>query len=185
MKAMAEPTKAKPLMMPGSGAPPGFHELDEGDYLTTLATFAEWGDPKAQHDLAAIFLEGREVEQNYPEALKWHTLAAEQGNPLSQHDLATMYLEGMGVLPDVRKAYEWFLKAALQRDAKAQNNLGILYATGQGVAEDLIEAAKWFILAQSQGMQDAEDNLAIAREDLTPEQLEEAWRRAQAWQGGS
>ncbi len=186
MMAMAESTKSLVSPVPGSGSGvPGFHELDEGDYVTTLATFAEWGDPKAQHDLAALYLEGREVEQNFAEALKWHTLAAEQGMPLSQHDLATMYLEGLGVIPDPEMAYAWFLKAALQNDGKAQNNLGILYATGQGVAEDIVEAAKWFLLAQSRGMSDAEENLAIAREEMTPEQWQEAQTRAQSWQGGA
>ncbi|MBF0146172.1 MAG: sel1 repeat family protein [Magnetococcales bacterium] len=175
---MAESTNTQSAPVHGISGSPGFHELDQGDYVATLTTFAQWGDPKAQHDLAAIYLEGREVEQDFVEALKWHTLAAEQGNVLSQHDLATMYLEGLGVAPDPEKAFAWFSKAAQQGDGKARNNLGILYATGQGVALDLVEAAKWFILARDQGTLDAVENLEIAREEMTPEQFQEAVQRA-------
>ncbi|MBF8271319.1 MAG: putative peptidoglycan binding domain protein [Magnetococcales bacterium] len=187
MMAMAESTKTQSNLVHGipGGGTPGFHELDQADYAATLATFAGWGDSKAQHDLAALYLEGREVPQDFGEALKWHTLAAEQGNTLSQHDLATMYLEGLGVAEDHERAFHWFLKAAMQGDGKAQNNLGILYATGQGVAMDIVEAAKWFMLAESQGTLDAAENMEIAREDMTPEQLREAVGRAQAWRGGS
>ncbi|MBF0110294.1 MAG: sel1 repeat family protein [Magnetococcales bacterium] len=179
---MAETTPRPPVRNAG-GQAPGFHELDQEDYVTTLATFAQWGDPKAQHDLAALYLEGSEVPLDLGEALKWHTLAAEQGNVLSQHDLATMYLEGLGIAADVEKAFFWFMKAATQGDSKAQNNLGILYATGQGVSLDLVEAAKWFMLAEDQGMVDATENLEIAREEMTPVQFEEAMRRARAWLG--
>jgi uncharacterized protein len=159
----------------------GFHKVDQGDYVATVATFAEWGDVKAQHNLAALFLEGVEVEQNYAEALKWHTLAAEQGLALAQHDLGTMYLEGLGVAPDVAQAFHWFSKAAEQGDAKAQSNLGILYATGQGTEESVVEAAKWFRLSAAAGLLDGLENLQVAQEEMTPKQAAEAEKRAANW----
>ena len=155
----------------------GLHAFNDDDYLNTLVTLAEWGDPKAQHDLGALFLEGLELEQNYGEALKWHTLAAEQGMPLAQHDLATMYLEGLGVVEDPEKAVHWFTKAAEQGDAKAKNNLGILYATGTGVERDLMAAYIWFSEAALGGMLDALDNREMAMEEMTPEQRGEIRRR--------
>lgn len=157
----------------------GLHALDEDDYIATLATLAEWGDSKAQHNLGALYLEGTEVVQNYEEAAKWHTLAAEQGMALAQHDLATLYQEGLGVTEDLEKAAYWFKKAAHQGDAKAQNNLGILYATGQGVEEDLIQACTWFYRAREGGMVDAVDNLEIAAQEMTPEQMAESLRLAE------
>ncbi|MBF0455176.1 MAG: sel1 repeat family protein [Magnetococcales bacterium] len=161
--------------------PVSLHSVDQEDYVATLATFASWGDPKAQHNLAALYLEGREVEQSYEEALKWHTLAAEQGFALAQHDLGLMYLEGSGVAPDGVAALHWFTKAAEQGDAKAQSNLGILYATGQGVVEDVVEAAKWFRLAAAAGLLDGLENLQIAQEEMTPQQAAEAEKRAAEW----
>lgn len=162
----------------------GFHMVNQEDYVATLATFAEWGDAKAQHNLGAMYLEGQELAQDYAEALKWHTMAAEQGFSLAQHDLATMYLEGLGVPPDLVAALHWFTRAAAQGDAKAQNNLGILYATGQGVEEDVVEAGKWFHLAVARGMLDAIENLEIALEEMTPQQRIQAQKRAEEWQAG-
>ncbi|MBF0447345.1 MAG: sel1 repeat family protein [Magnetococcales bacterium] len=159
----------------------GFHNVDQGDYVATLATFASWGDPKAQHNLGALYLEGVEVKQDYAEALKWHTLAAEQDYVLAQHDLGTMYLEGLGIAPDLVAAYYWFTKAAERGDAKAQSNLGILYATGEGVAEDVVEAAKWFRLSAAAGLLDGLENLQIAHEEMTPQQRAESEKRAADW----
>jgi uncharacterized protein len=161
--------------------PVGFHNVDQEDYVATLATFASWGDAKAQHNLAALYLEGTEVAQNYAEALKWHTEAAEQGFALAQHDLGTMYLEGLGVEPDLGLAFQWFRKAAEQGDAKAQSNLGILYATGQGVTEDVVEAAKWFRLSAAAGLLDGLENLQIAQEEMNSQQAAEAEKRAADW----
>jgi uncharacterized protein len=157
------------------------HNVDQADYVATLATFAEWGDAKAQHNLAAIYLEGLEVEQDYAQALHWHTLAAKQDYVLAQHDLGTMYLEGLGVVPDIAQALYWFTKAAEHGDAKAQSNLGILYATGQGVAEDVVQAAKWFHISAASGLQDGIENLEIAKEDMTPDQAIQAEKLAKEW----
>ncbi|MBF0381471.1 MAG: sel1 repeat family protein [Magnetococcales bacterium] len=172
-----EPTQIEQEAQPTIGT----HNVDQGDYVATLATFAEWGDAKAQHNLAAIFLEGVEVAQDYAQALHWHTLAAKQNFALSQHDLGTMYLEGLGVAPDIGQAVYWFTKAAEQGDAKAQSNLGILYATGQGVDENVVEAAKWFHLSAASGLLDGVENLQIAKEEMTPEQATEAEKLAKEW----
>ncbi|WP_130471595.1 tetratricopeptide repeat protein [Candidatus Magnetaquicoccus inordinatus] len=152
------------------------HAFNEEDYYQTLFTLAEWGDAKAQHNLGALFLEGIEIEQNLPEALKWHSLAAEQGMVLAQHDLATMYLEGLGIEENPEMAAHWFRMAAEQGDAKAQNNLAILYATGHGVELDLLQAYLWFSKAIHGGMFEALDNRDMAEQDMPPEQLQEARR---------
>lgn len=152
----------------------GMHAFTEDDYFNTLLTLAEWGDAKAQHNLGALFLEGSEVQQDYAEALKWHTLAAEQGMVLAQHDLATLYLDGLGVPEDPVKAAYWFELAAQQGDGKAQNNLGILYATGHGVSLNLMQAYKWFTLAAETGLLDALENRDMAEEEMTAEQLAQA-----------
>ncbi len=169
-----EPPDSSPLLKTVNRE--GMHGFSQDDYYNTLATLAEWGDAKAQHNLGALFLEGMEIQQNYAEALKWHTLAAEQGMALAQHDLASMYLEGLGVAESPEKAAHWFALAARQGDGKAQNNLGILYATGQGVSLDLVQAYHWFTLAAAGGLLEALDNREMAEQEMTAEQLAEAQR---------
>ncbi|MEO5350330.1 MAG: sel1 repeat family protein [Magnetococcus sp. YQC-3] len=168
------PDPLLPTPAPQAVAQGEMHAFSEDAYYNSLLTLAEWGDPKAQHNLGALFLEGLEIEQNFHEAAKWHTLAANQGMALAQHDLATLYLDGLGVEEDPEKAAYWFAKAAQQGDPKAQNNLGILCATGHGVPLDLLAAYRWFTLAAEGGMLDALDNREMAEQDMTPEQLTQA-----------
>ncbi|MEO5364059.1 MAG: sel1 repeat family protein [Magnetococcus sp. DMHC-8] len=152
-------------------AQPGMHAFSEEDYYQALLTMAEWGDAKAQHNLGALFLEGIEIQQDYTEAFRWHSLAAAQGMALAQHDLASMYLEGLGTPEDPEKAAYWFDLAARQGDSKAQNNLGILYATGHGLPMDLVQAYQWFTRAAAGGMLDALDNREMAEQEMSAEQL--------------
>ncbi|MBF0189586.1 MAG: sel1 repeat family protein [Magnetococcales bacterium] len=159
----------------------GLYNLDEGEYAATLSTLAEWGDAKAQHNLAAMYLEGVELPLDYAMALHWHRQSAGQGYAPAQHDLGTMYLEGLGVEPDPVAAAQWFLAAARQGDAKAQNNLGILYATGDGVPREMVQARAWFLLAAHGGLVDALENLQLSAEEMSPEELSRAEALASEW----
>jgi TPR repeat protein len=70
---------------------------------------------------------------------------------------------------------------AQRGDAAAQYNIGRLYARGEGVVRDLPEAYKWFTLAAAGGRREGERaRQAIAR-TMTPVQMAEGLRRAEAW----
>ncbi|MBF0440176.1 MAG: sel1 repeat family protein [Magnetococcales bacterium] len=161
----------------------GLYNLDEGDYAATLATLAEWGDAKAQHNLGAMYLEGMELPQDYAMAMQWYSQSANQGYAPAQYDIGTLYLEGLGVDPDPAIAAEWFLAAAKQNDSKAQNNLGILCATGEGVPHDMVQARMWFLLAVQGGLSDAIENLELSSEEMTLEEMDYAKRLAEEWCG--
>ena len=66
-------------------------------------------------------------------------------------------------------------------NAQAQNDWGVLYYLGQDVPQDDVEAEKWFLLAEKQGFKFAVETRAHMRNALTPEQLREAQRRADAF----
>ncbi|MEO5377924.1 MAG: sel1 repeat family protein [Magnetococcus sp. DMHC-6] len=155
---------------------------DQQDYLALLNNLAEWGDPVSQHDLGALYLEGRDVPLDYAQAIKWHLLAAEQGYAASQHDLGVIYAEGLGVSQDSAHAAEWFAKSAAQGDGNAQNNLAILYATGDGVSLDLLKAYMWFTLAIQNGVMDALENREIASEQMSHAQIKQALEMVEKWQ---
>ena len=64
---------------------------------------------------------------NYPEAIKWYTMAAEQGDPEAQYQLGKTYLrlEGGTVTEELAaKALPWFEKAAINRDYRAYGYIG-------------------------------------------------------------
>jgi TPR repeat protein len=83
---------------------------------------------------------------------------------------------------------KWYQLAAEQGYAKAQYNLGLMHANGRGVLPDFVIAHQWLDLAVQPGSMLAPKDLADATDSrdqitarLTPEQLAEAQRRAQAW----
>ncbi|MCX7835590.1 MAG: serine/threonine-protein kinase, partial [bacterium] len=126
------------------------------DYkLQPLIKRAENGDADAQIQLGKLYEEGKDVQQNYKEAVKWYRKAAEQGNADAQNELGWMYSEGRGVPQDDAEAVKWYRKAAEQGHATAQYNLGWMYEQGRGVSQDNKEAVKWYRKSAEQGDKDA------------------------------
>jgi TPR repeat protein len=91
--------------------------------FSELRQQAEDGNPKAQNNLALMYLYGKGVNQNYPEAMKWYRKAADQGFAAAQNALGTMYGNGQGAAQNYTEARRWFQMAADQGDADAKRNL--------------------------------------------------------------
>jgi len=81
-----------------------------------------------------------------------------------------------------RKTVDLWRQAAEQGFALAQNDLGDCYAKGHGVPQDCVEALKWYIIASEhaaiQGEEDSIPNRDRLAQQLNPEQIAEAKRRA-------
>ncbi len=105
---------------------------------------AESGDKVSQYRLALAYQEGRGVDKNYAEALKWHSRSANQGFPAAQHALGWIYEHGFGLPPDPVQASQWYRAAAEQGFPAAQNCLGHMYFRGQGVPHDQSQAVYWY-----------------------------------------
>jgi TPR repeat protein len=114
---------------------------------------------------------------------------AERGNAEARTLLGAMYWSGEGVPRDHHEAARLYLLAANQGYARAQNNIGFMLGFGEGVPpHDDIEAYKWLTLAIERYTSRNEDRLDQAKKDLatltarmTPAEIAEAERRAQAW----
>ena len=91
---------------------------------------AEQGDAEAQFCMGVRYTNGRGVEQDDEEAVKWYRKAAEQGNASAQCNLGWCYDNGEGVEQDYEEAAKWYRKAAEQGNASAQYNLGVRYTNG-------------------------------------------------------
>jgi TPR repeat protein len=122
---------------------------------------ANAGDPEAQFNLAKIYYDGKDVEQNDKEAVLWYRKAAEQGYADAQCNLGYMYINGKGVSQNNKTAMEWFLKAAGQNHQLAQHNLGVMYSNGMGVPQDYKKAEEWYLKAAKSGFVSAQVNLGI------------------------
>jgi TPR repeat protein len=119
--------------------------------LAELKAAAEQGDAVAQFRLANLYAYGSGVQQNFPEAMKWHLKAAEQGHAGAQCYLGIEHLEGAVANRDATKALGWFRKAADQNHGVAQFYVAIIHLQGIGVTKDTAEARKWLQKAADQG----------------------------------
>ena len=85
---------------------------------------AEQGEAGAQFSLGDMYADGRGVQADAGEALKWYRRAAERGDAGAQYNLGFRYANGWGVPEDDREAVTWYRKAAQQGEARAQKQPG-------------------------------------------------------------
>jgi uncharacterized protein len=136
----------------------GVEAYKKGEYETALREFAdlaESGDPRAQYNLAVMYLKGRGVEKNLARAFDLQQRAAKGGLAAAQHGLAIMYYRGEGAERDYKKAAEWFRRAADRGFPTSQLNLGVMYFSGQGVKRNDAEVVKWITMAAAKGLPEA------------------------------
>lgn len=127
------------------------------------------GNPHAQGNLAILYREGKGVNQDELESLKWSISAANGGSAEGQYDLATEYLKGVHLAKNISLAFDWMKKAADQGFNIAQYHLGTLYFEGLVTNKDTNQAYFWFLLAASSGYPDAQQMVEISQKILAPE----------------
>ncbi len=101
----------------------------EQSYQTALHWYlkaARQDYPKAQHNLALLYEDGRGIKQDYRQAAIWYEKAASAGFSESQNNLAVLYLLGKGVGKDRAYAEQLLHQAAAEGNANAQRNLKML-----------------------------------------------------------
>ena len=109
-------------------------------------------------------------------------------SPSALYEQARQYDLSKNGGQDSGKATVLFRQAADLGSGEAMFSLGVSYWAGRGVSEDLIEAYKWLDLAATYASNREKDTAVQARNALarvlTPSQIEDAKKRAQAWQIG-
>ena len=178
----------------GRGVPPDAAEAvawyrraaEQGDATAqTCSRLKTSGAPENRVTFPVVAAEGRGVPPDAAEAVAWYRRAAEQGDATAQYNLGGMYREGRGVPQDAAGAVAWYRRAAEQGHARAQYNLGGMYAEGRGVPPDAVEAHMWLTIAASRSTGAEREQIMTARAAvavrMTPTDVREAERRAQAW----
>lgn len=103
--------------------------------------------------------EGKNVPQDYEQAVIHFREAAEYGLAEAQFLMGWCYQFGEGLTPNSQQAVFWYCKAGEQGYADAQTALGNCYNIGLGVAQDHEQAATWYCKAAEQGHEYAQYNL--------------------------
>lgn len=151
---------------------------DDARAVHWLRLAAEQDLPDAQAGLGLAYLHGRGVAADDARAAGWLRRAAEQGHATAQSDLALLHLQGRGVERDPVEAARWMRLAAEQGVAEAQSRLGTMYELGRGVERDEVAALVWYGRAAAQGQRAALERRSSLAGRVSPEQVEEAARRA-------
>ncbi len=136
---------------------PNFSKTEITDLKTKITSLLS----NLLFNLGLHYEQGKGVDKNMTEAVKWYRKAAEQGYVKAQYNLAVCYYNGAGVTKDMAKAVEWYQKAAEQGFAEAQYRLGVCYANGYGVAKDMVKAVEWYQKAAEQGFAEAQYRLGV------------------------
>jgi hypothetical protein len=144
---------------------------------------AEKDDLFAIGRLAAMHHSNRE----YADAARWYKKSAEMGDMDGQYVYARMLLQGRGIPKDEGGAFRWFSAAAASGHAYSNVELARLYLRGAGAARDPVQAyahLKVALDALRPSNVPAIDEARTLRSEieplLSPQQIEEAERRARA-----
>jgi TPR repeat protein len=106
---------------------------------------AEQGVDIFQYLLGLAYEQGKEVPQDYSEAVRWYRLAADQGRSNAQRRLGYMYFRGRGVPRDLIHAHMWLNLSAAQGDTIAQEGRDMVAQrmTSVQIAEAQRLAREW------------------------------------------
>ncbi|MCX7008360.1 MAG: hypothetical protein NTY53_14115 [Kiritimatiellaeota bacterium] len=115
-----------------------------------LAEKASHGDAAAQLVMAVRYRDGKGVNKDNVEALRWARMAADRGDAAAMDFVGWMFFKGLGVTRHATIAAGYF-KAAADKSAQAAWNLGQCYFGAQGVEQDVPRALELWKKAASMG----------------------------------
>ena len=130
-------------------------DLENKNSFITLFYKATLGDFDAQYRLGKCYTEGKGVEENFSEAVKWFKRAALKCHTEAEFELGVCYNEGKGVKKNYKAAIDFFIQAAKKKHLGAEYHLGCNYLEGKGVLKDMERAVIFFALAAEEGYEPA------------------------------
>ena len=176
----------RPLENPDESG--GAGEVEEGkadlmgnvdQRVAELLESADAGGVEAQLELARLYSDGAQIEQDHAKAMHWYEQAARQGAVEAQSALAIRYYTGVGVDKDTREAAQWARKAATAGDADAQLLLAGLLYEGDGVRQDAESSFQWARRAAEQG--NARAQMVVAYQYAAGQGVPQDLTTAYAW----
>ncbi|OWK34422.1 C39 family peptidase [Fimbriiglobus ruber] len=156
----------------------GVPAADKKQPPAELLERAQSGKAEAQRLLGLLYRDGKSVEQDYKEALRWSRSAADQGNGLALDDLGYLYFLGWGVPQDYDIAKGYFKSAGRAGNPRGYFNLGECYFSGLGGEQNYERAVEYWKKAAEAGSGEAALALAMlyASGDGAPRDANEALR---------
>ncbi len=142
-----------------------------------LREAAAKGNARAQFEVAAIYGEGKALDQDFKSAAIWYERSAAQGFAPAGYRLGGLYENGQGVEKNLELARLWYQRSAEAGNRMAMHNLASLYAGTEMGEQDFFSALEWFERAAKNNLTDSQFNLGMlyARGLGTKQDLETAY----------
>lgn len=121
----------------------------KGNNLLGLLEGTESAD--ALSIIGDLYYEGKDIDRNYLEAMRWYKKAAAGNDLYSMYKIGVMYLHGDGVLTNAREAVKWLEKS----EWYGYYDLGMCYYNGTGVEKDREHAIELLQRACMAGSEEA------------------------------
>ncbi len=160
--AAAKPAYAPPAT--AAGLPRVSRDETLPPALMAMQERAFEGVPEAQHDLAAIYAEGRRVPKSYARARAWFAWAAATGLANAHYNLGVMDQQGLGGAVNMPAALGHYTKAADLGHPEAMYNLGLYYTDKRNNGYNAARGVAFFKRAANAGMTQAAYNLGVIYE---------------------
>ena len=139
----------------------GGMEVDIEKAIESFKNASKLGVVEAQTNLAALYMTGEGLAQNFDKARELLTDAANQSDGFAMCKLGDIYAEGLGVPMDSARAVFWYQKAVEHGDLRAAVALGLRYWEGRGIKANQNRAMILFKMAAAKG--DTEGMSLLAR----------------------
>ena len=106
------------------------------EFIQCIRDGAQLGHNGKQAALAAFSMEGKYIQQDYNESIKWANKSAKYNNMVAQNLLGVAYQYGYGVQKDYKTSFNWYKKSADQGLPTAIYNLAAMHYNGFGVVKN-------------------------------------------------
>lgn len=101
-----------------------------------LHAISKFGEFDAINTLCSKYYTGKDVKQNYKQAIYYCSEAANKGGAYAQNLMGVMNENGFGTAQNNEQAFQWYLKASQQDFTRAHTNLIPFYLGGKGIEEN-------------------------------------------------
>ena len=116
---------------------------EQRKYPETIKWYEKSVDSIARFNLAAMYLQGKGVKQDYDNAVELYLPLVQEDFPYAKHRLGRLYLDGLGVPLEVNKAIQLLTEASDVVD-KAGYDSGWIYKEGYNVPISSKNSSKFF-----------------------------------------
>lgn len=139
----------------------GLLDRDDKNYdpkkaVDLLIESARLGNAVAKYRLGKMYLQGKEIEKNLPEAFYWLEAAVKEDNQYAEYLLGKTLLKGEDVERDTRRGEELLKRSAEQGNRYAAYTLGKALLDGDVLAQNPPEAVRLLTVATDKGFIPAE-----------------------------